>query len=132
VSWWLKTLAIAIGGGLGSTARYWLSIGLTPRAGASFPWATLTINVSGSFVLGALFPILARWAPHPSAALIVLTGFLGGYTTFSTFAVEALRLGARGSIGPALLYLFGSPAAGLAAAALGALAGSRLAGPPPS
>ncbi len=76
--------------------RYWLGVAISRWAGPQFPWATLAINVSGSFAIGLLTVLLSRWLPHPHMRLLVVVGFLGGYTTFSSFSAEALVLWERG------------------------------------
>ena len=111
---------LSLGGALGVNARYWLGAWMTRWASPQFPWATFTINVSGSFAIGFLATVLARWLPHPNVRLLVLTGFLGGYTTFSTFSFDALTLWERGATTRALGYLAGSVAAGCIAVGLGA------------
>ena len=114
-----KIVVLAIGGALGTNARYWLGVWVSQWASPRFPWATFSINVSGSFAIGFLTMALARWLPHPSLRLLMLVGFLGGYTTFSTFAFESLTLLERGESGLALANMAGSLGAGLAAVALG-------------
>src|SRR5262249_22557671 len=69
--------------------------------------------------IGFLTVVLARWLPHPNVRLLVVVGFLGGYTTFSTFSADALTLCERGEVGRALGYLAGSAAAGVVAVGLG-------------
>ncbi len=123
----MRMLALAVGGALGANARYWLGLWIVRRAGVAFPWATLLVNVSGSFAIGLLAPLLASRLPHEGVRLLVLVGFVGAYTTFSTFTLEALALWERGVRGPLLVYLFGSVAAGLLAVALGAILGQGLA-----
>ena len=124
-----KTVLLSIGGVLGVNLRHWLSTWLTPRASPDFPWPTLIVNVTGSFLAGLIVMILLRRWPSPDVRLFLVTGFLGGYTTFSSFSIEALRLWERGEVRLSLLYMGGSVALGFAAAALGA--GRRLlAGPP--
>ena len=115
----VRVACLSIGGALGVNARYWLGVALNRWVGHQFPWATFTINVTGSFAIGFLTMALARWLPHPNVRLFVLVGFLGGYTTFSTFAFESLTLWERGESGLMCGYLGGSVAAGLAAVALG-------------
>jgi CrcB protein len=117
---WLRVAVLSLGGALGVNARYWLGAWMTRWASPQFPWATFTINVSGSFAIGFLTMVLARWLPHPNVRLLVLVGFLGGYTTFSTFSFDALRLWERGETARALGYLAGSVAAGCVAVGLGA------------
>jgi CrcB protein len=121
---------LSIGGALGVNARYWLGVWVTRWAGARFPWATVLINVSGSFAIGFLTVALAAWVPHPHARLFALVGFLGGYTTFSTFAFESLTLWERGEVTLAFSNVAGSVAAGLAAVALGAILARGLTVPP--
>jgi fluoride exporter len=116
---WLKVVALSVGGSLGVNARYWLGAWMSRWASPQFPWATFAINVSGSFLIGFLTVALARWLPHPNARLLVITGFLGGYTTFSTFANESLSLWERGEGLLMAANLFGSVAAGFAAVVLG-------------
>jgi CrcB protein len=111
---------LSVGGVLGVNARYWLGFWISRWAGPRFPWATFAINVSGSFAIGFLTMVLARWLPHPNIRLLVLVGFLGGYTTFSTFALESVTLWERGEPVLSLSYVVGSVVAGLAAVAVGA------------
>jgi CrcB protein len=114
---WTRVLALSVGGVLGVNARYWLGVWMTRWAAA--PWATFTINISGSFAIGFLSMTLARWLPHPHVRLILLTGFLGGYTTFSTWAFESAVLWDRGEKNLALVNLFGSLVVGMVAALSG-------------
>ena len=116
---WVRVVVLSLGGALGVNARYWLGVWMNRWASSQFPWATFTINVSGSFAIGFLTIVLARWLPHPYFRLMLLVGFLGGYTTFSTFAFDSLTLLERGETGRSLAYLGGSVASGLAAVALG-------------
>jgi CrcB protein len=97
--------------------------------GDKFPWATFTINVSGSFAIGLLSTLLAAWLPAHQVRLFVLVGFLGGYTTFSSFAFEGHVLWERGEIGRALAYLCGSVFTGFVAVLLGVLIGRAVVGP---
>lgn len=116
---WLKVVVLSVGGSLGVNARYWLGAWMSRWASPQFPWATFAINVSGSFLIGFLTIALARWLPHPHARLLVITGFLGGYTTFSTFENEALSLWERGETLLMGANLVGSVVAGLLAVVLG-------------
>jgi fluoride exporter len=110
---------LSVGGALGVNARYWLGWVINRWVSHPFPWATFTINVSGSFAIGFLTTVLARWLPHQNVRLFVLVGFLGGYTTFSTFAFESLTLWERGEAGMSLTNLVGSVVAGVVAVGLG-------------
>ena len=122
----LRVVWLSIGGALGVNARYWLAVAIDRLVGTRFPWATLAINVSGAFVLGVLATMMARLDAHHPARLFALVGFLGGYTTFSTFALESHRLAESGAIGRSLSYMVGSVAAGLLAVTLGVMLGRSL------
>jgi CrcB protein len=86
-------LAVGLGGALGANTRFFVGAWGTTQWGAAFPYATLLINVTGSFIIGFYLALVTeRFAGRPATRLFVTTGFCGGYTTFSTFSVEALRL----------------------------------------
>lgn len=88
-------LWIALGSALGGVARYWFSGFVAHRIGETFPWGTLLVNVSGSFVIG-LFATLTdtegRWLVSPAARQFFMAGVCGGYTTFSSFSLQTLNL----------------------------------------
>lgn len=112
-------LGVAVAGFLGAPARYVLDALISERARGVFPWGTFVVNVSGSLVLGFLTG-LALYHGFPSTAKTVLgTGFLGAYTTFSTFTYETTSLAEEGSRAEALANVAGSVVAGVAAAAAG-------------
>ena len=90
---WGKILVLSLGGVAGVNARYWLGVWINRWASSQFPWATFSINVSGAFAIGFLTALLARWSPHSHLRLLMLVGFLGGYTTFSTVRTFLLRTG---------------------------------------
>jgi fluoride exporter len=94
-------LAVGIGSSLGAMARYLSSLGMIALIGSGFPWATLTVNVAGSFVIG-LYATLTdpdgRLLVAPAVRQFVLTGFCGGFTTFSVFSLETMRLAAAGRL----------------------------------
>lgn len=114
---------IAVGGAVGAGLRHGVSSAL-PRAAGDFPWATLIVNVTGCLALGALMVVLLATRPHARYLRPLLgVGLLGGWTTFSTYALEARDLLAGGHGGTAAAYLLGSVAAGLGAVQLGLLAG---------
>ena len=120
--------AVAAGGALGAPARYGISLAVTISPG-SLPWGTFWINVSGSFALGALLAVLLVHFPADRYHLrpFLATGFLGAYTTYSTFATETDLLIRNGHAAVALAYAAASLAGGLAAAWSGLIAGRRLA-----
>lgn len=117
------SLQVALGGALGAVLRYqtggavarWLG----PSAAAAFPWATLAVNVTGSFAMGLLAGWLARHDGAEGWRLLLGVGLLGGFTTFSAFSLELLSLIERGAPGLALAYALVSVAAGLAGLWLG-------------
>jgi CrcB protein len=120
---------VGVGGFLGANARYWVGAWVQARLGEAFPWATFAINVSGSLLLGLLLGLLAGRGDAQAAALrlSVAAGFLGAYTTFSTFEHETLTLLEGGAAARALVYLAGSVVLGLAAAWVGLRLGEWLA-----
>jgi CrcB protein len=114
-------LAIAIGGTLGCWARYGMTILIQAIYGREFPYATISINVLGSFLMGFLFiETLERLTIGPHFRIGLLTGFLGGFTTFSTFAIETLLLAEQGEAAKSALYVALSVGLGLLAAFGGA------------
>jgi CrcB protein len=123
---WIKVLVLTLGGALGVNARYWLGDWVSRRVSPQFPWATFTINITGCFAIGLLAVLLSRWLPHPNLRLLLIVGFLGGYTTFSSYAYETLILVERGELLLGLTYVLGSVIAGLMAVALGAALGRAL------
>jgi CrcB protein len=113
-------LAISVGGALGANARYLLASWATTQWGPHFPVATLLINVSGSCALGVFLTLVTeRFTGHEATRLFVATGFLGAYTTFSTFSVEALRLIETGDVAAGLKYMVVSVVLSIVAAAIG-------------
>jgi CrcB protein len=125
----LKVIALSIGGTVGVNARYWLGVWMNRWTGPQFPWSTVAINVTGSFLVGFLSVVLARWLPHPNIRLLVITGFLGGYTTFSTFENDALTLWDRGERLLMAANLIGSVAVGFFAVVVGTALARGLAEP---
>lgn len=114
-------LAIAIGGVFGCWARYFMTNLMQTLLGRDFPYATLSINVLGSFLMGFFFVLtLDRLMISPYVRVGVLTGFIGGFTTFSTFAMETLLLAEQGDSGKAVAYIVLSVVLGMAAAVGGA------------
>ena len=110
---------IFLGGGLGAVARYWVGQLVAQRAGAVFPWGTLAVNVSGSFVIGLFMVVFLRSNWDANWRLFFAVGLLGGYTTFSSFSWEALGLLQSGSYALASAYAALSVGLGLGACYLG-------------
>lgn len=112
------TALVALGGGTGAAARYWL--GRAIGAGHGFPWGTFAANVIGSLALGALAAWLARHGEGGQhLRLLLAVGLLGGFTTFSAFSLESALMIERGQAGLAALYIGGSVLAGIAALFIG-------------
>jgi CrcB protein len=109
-------LLAAAGGALGSSARYLVGLGAGRLLGTGFPWGTFTVNVAGCFVMGVLVGLAAhRMTLGDEARVFLMTGILGGFTTFSAFSADALLLVERRDFGLAVLYVTGSVALSLAA-----------------
>lgn len=114
----MTALLVALGSALGGVCRYGVFRLLNGSGG--FPWGTFSVNVLGSLAIGCLCGILSRWTGHASAVRsFAVVGFCGGFTTFSTFSNEAVRLMESAQWGLFLLYVLGSVAAGIAAVWLG-------------
>ena len=101
--------AVACGGALGAMGRHFVSGHVMRWTGGGFPWGTLTVNVLGSFLLGALVEYMAlRWSATQEMRGFLVVGVLGGFTTFSAFSLDAVLLLERGSLGPAFAYIAGN------------------------
>jgi CrcB protein len=118
-------VAVAIGGGIGAVLRYVVGAVFLQCFGPGFPWGTFFINVTGSFLIGAVaqLALTRAFGMTPTVRLFAATGVLGGYTTFSTFSLDALTLVQDGAAPLAFLYALGSVAAGF----FGAFAGQAVA-----
>jgi CrcB protein len=113
-------LLVALGGAIGSASRYALSYAVQSRTTSLFPWGTLLVNVTGSFLVGLIMRYaLGGQAISAEARLFLTVGFCGGYTTFSTFSYESIRLIEDGDYRRAGLYIVSSVALSLAATAAG-------------
>lgn len=125
------TAYAAIGGGLGTAARFLLTVFIQERAGSGFPLATLLINVSGSILLGFLMRYgLEGTTASPEVRLMLTTGFCGGYTTFATFSYETARLIEDGEWQKGLAYIAASVIVSLGGIFIGfALARAVIAAP---
>ena len=111
-------LEVALGGAVGASARY-LTYAAFARGGEqTFPWATLSVNIFGSFLMGVLVILLDETGMSRHSP-VLLTGVLGGFTTFSAFSLDAVKLWDHGSTGLALAYVIGSVAVSIIALALG-------------
>jgi CrcB protein len=115
-------LLVGIGGFLGANARYLLAHWIGVRYGTHFPYGTLVINVTGSFVIGLFLVLISERLPvHPNWRLFFSVGFLGGYTTFSSFSFESLALIQNGFWLLGLVNITGSVVLGLMATLSGVM-----------
>lgn len=117
-----STFLVFCGGGLGAALRYGFNLSAARALGQSFPWGTFGVNVLGCLAMG----LIAGWlsgragaAFAPQAKPFLMTGILGGFTTFSAFSLDAVTLWERGDLAAAFLYVAGSCALSIAALALG-------------
>jgi fluoride exporter len=104
-------LLVFLGAGIGGALRHGVNLGCTRYCGVAFPWGTLTVNVTGSFIMGALAAWLAFRAGEgwsQPLRLFLATGILGGFTTFSAFSLDAVMIWERGEAGLAAAYVAAS------------------------
>src|SRR5579883_3567544 len=120
-----RWILLSVGGILGTFARYLVAIWIAGLAGVSFPYGTLTINLTACFLIG-IFNSLSqvRAVMGPEARLLLMTGFCGAYSTFSTWILESSNMFADGEFARALINLFGSAALGLLVFWLGSFFGT--------
>ena len=111
----MSYLLVFIGGGLGASLRHAVNVGCARACGLNFPYGTFVINISGSLVMGLIAGYLAfKGEASQPWRLFVMTGILGGYTTFSAFSLDAVLLYERGELGVAAFYVVGSVALSIA------------------
>ena len=118
----MNLLLIAVGGALGAVSRFLLGNAVSKAMGSALPFGTFVINVAGCFAMGLLMTLIVDRELLPAAwRLFLCVGFLGGFTTFSSFGYEALMLLTEGRLFAALVYVGGSVLLGLVAAGAGVL-----------
>jgi CrcB protein len=123
----MRVVLIGIAGFCGAISRYWVDGVVSRVTSGSFPWGTFVINVSGCFAIGFLTTLLTgKVLPHPALRTAILVGFIGAYTTFSTFAYETLQLARGGATLMAMANVAASIVVGLAAAWVGIRLGGAL------
>jgi len=116
----IQTLSIAAGGAAGAVARFWLSNGVHAVLGRDFPYGTLVVNIFGSLLMGILYTLmLERFISAPEVRGVLLIGFLGAFTTFSTFSIETLNLIEQAAYAKATLNVLVSVVACIGAAWFG-------------
>jgi CrcB protein len=116
------TFWVAVGGALGSVARYWMAVAVARLAGETFPWGTLFINIIGSFVISYFGTMTLPDGARPASIemrLFVMVGLCGGFTTFSSFSFQTIELLRGGEAGRAIAYIIGSVALCLTGTVLG-------------
>lgn len=111
-------IQVALGGAIGASCRYLTNVGAMRLLGGGFPYGTVVVNILGSFLMGVLVVASAHRGGNQFAPLL-MTGVLGGFTTFSAFSLDAVNLYQRGDILLAATYVFGSVAVGIAALIVG-------------
>ena len=123
----MTLLWVGLGGFLGANARYLLGRMIVERYGAGFPWATLAINVTGAFLIGVIAELLLiRQDDAPAWRIFLVIGVLGGYTTFSSYALEVVALLRDDKLLRAMAYVLVSNVAGITLCLCGLLLAKRL------
>lgn len=116
-------LLVGFGGFIGSAVRYMITLTFYRQAGSNFPIGTFMVNMIGSFIIGLV--LASALNENNTWKLLVATGFCGGFTTFSTFSMEGMRLLSNGSVNAAMIYMMGSLFIGLMLCAAGYIIGLR-------
>lgn len=115
-----RILLISVGAALGANARYFVGLWASGRFGVGFPYGTTIVNVTGALLLGFVLELTTdRFVTSPEARLLIATGFLGSYTTFSTYMVESIMLMRQGSALLGVVNIAGEAILGLLFAVLG-------------
>jgi fluoride exporter len=122
----ILTLLVGFAGASGAVVRYLLGRFIAERVSLQLPLGTFVINITGAFLIGFIFALTSKKIMQPQIQLVLATGFLGGYTTFSTMSWEGMQLARGGSTRASSLYLGGSMLCGLIAATLGLALGGLL------
>ena len=124
----MNLLLVVFGGGIGAGSRYLLGGWVHGQLGNGFPWVTFAVNALGSLMIGLVFGLAQAKSISPGTTLFLAVGVLGGFTTFSAFSYETMRLLANGSIGASFLNVAGQFAVGLLAVYAGFVAVRGLVG----
>lgn len=123
----VQIILVALGGAVGSVLRYLVGLWSVRLAGPAFPWGTLTVNLVGSFAIGLVSEvILRRFGGSPDMRLLLVTGVIGGFTTFSAFSLDAVALFERGELLSSAVYVLVSVGFSIAAVFAGLALGRAL------
>jgi CrcB protein len=123
-----KYFFVGLGGFMGAVARFWLGGYISNRMGTRFPWGTFVINITGSFLIGLTITLLAEKAHwNPNWRYLIPVGFIGAYTTFSTFEYETLRSVQDGELIVAAINILASVISGFISVWIGVIAGRIMA-----
>ena len=122
----IPVFLVALGGALGSVARYGVNVWTMRAFGPGFPWGTLAVNVVGGLVMGLIASLLALRGGSNEAKLFLMTGVLGGFTTFSAFSLDTVALWERGEAATAAVYVLASVGLSVAALVAGLALGRAL------
>src|SRR4051794_19723945 len=123
----MTVLLIGVGGFFGAISRYLVDGWVTDRFGGALPYGTFVVNVSGSLIVGVLFALtVERNGLPPESRALVMIGFIGAYTTFSTLMLESWRLIEAGSLAAGMINLVGSGVVGMVAVVIGLTVGRAL------
>jgi len=118
----VKILIVSVGAAIGANARYWLGAWIGSKYGATFPWGTFIVNLTGCLLIGLYLTLAIRFAWSPGWRLFMVMGVLGGYTTFSSFGYETFMLLTQGRYERAFWYSISSVIVGLLGVWLGTVA----------
>lgn len=125
----MQWLAVAVGGALGAMSRYAVAAYMVPVSADRFPWGTLAVNVLGCFLVGIVYVVtVEKGLLNPEWRLLLMTGFLGAFTTFSAFALESVQLWQYGQMLNAMIYVAVSVFACVTAAGVALALSSRVLG----
>lgn len=116
----LQFILVAVGGAVGSLLRYYIGLSAVRVAGPNFPWGTLTVNIVGCFLIGLIAEMITlKYGEAVPLRLLLITGFLGGFTTFSAFSLDTIVLMENGNVAGAIVYVVSSVGVSLVAVLAG-------------
>ena len=123
----MRGVWVGVAGFFGAVSRYWLDGVVSRATGGGFPWGTMVINISGCFLIGLLTTVFTeRFMINPALRIAITVGFIGAYTTFSTFSYESLKQIQDGAVGLAAVNVIASVVIGIFAVWMGTIAGRAI------